>query len=216
MTTVSKLMLCALVCVGMMTTSARADEPTDKMTHRWGVGWDDGMGFRYRLSETWGVGMSLSPSVIDRSSESQRFEDSMLTVNPPRDLSSKSIGFSVMLYREQTISRWLDVGPFVRAHFGYSDSEDRRTGPPSDVHQFQARRQFRIEVGIRPTFTYKNRFVLESRFGFGVRYNNNDYWSRSTYGGEQVRMHSSDDDWSGFTFGEELGPGSVLQFIIYF
>ncbi|MBD3298428.1 MAG: hypothetical protein GF341_07230 [candidate division Zixibacteria bacterium] len=210
------LMLCALVCGGMMGSSAQAEEPGDKMAHRWGIGWDDGLGLRYRLSEEWGVGLTVKPDLLERSQKSSRTVDSLTHVEPPREFNRRSMLAALMLYRETPISSWIDVGPFVRAQFSYDETENDYPGSPTTTHRLHAFRRLQFTIGIRPTFSYKDRFVLESRFGIGLSYYNSDYWSRAKHDQQVIQTTGGSDDWSGFTFGEELGPGSVLQFIIYF
>ena len=68
------------------------------------------------------------------------------------------------------------------------------------------------EIGIRPTFTFVKRFVLQSRFGAPLRYTTG--WQlQPELGGYNKTLTRR---WEFGVVGENLGPNAVVQFMIMF
>ena len=112
-------------------------ESTSQAQPRFGVGWDDGVALRFRLSPRWGVGLRVNPDLVDadesaRSSYTYQYEtdDSSSAIPPfyPRWSSSylwesdgnddrKTFALSAMLYHERRFGRWFAAGPYLALNY---------------------------------------------------------------------------------------------------
>lgn len=226
------------------TASARAEESAEK-THaahrRFGVGWDDGIALRYRFDGAWGFGFRVNPNLSD--SESDRLGNEYVpgfSTGVRIDESeshSEVYGAAILVYRESRIGRWLAIGPCFELRYAESRSETRSLNestsegaPPdagygSDYDSIRNSRIWTWRLGLRPTFTFADRFALESQFGVSVANSDSDsersYLSRYPGYPDGTRItrrveREKSNDWSVSVFGEELGPGATLTFIAYF
>lgn len=220
--------------------SAPADvsaNQTEAPRPRRGIGWDSGIGLRYRLGERWGLGLRVNPNLSDFDSETNRVDErSDETENRVLldDSETRSLGAALMLFRESTIGRWLGIGPY--AEIGYSRTRfewlngtdtyypiDERTSRGL-VASSGTSHAWTAAVGIRPTFTVRGRFALESRVGVSLQfvdeeseglYRNQEQAGDAEYLSESVTTGTG-DSWNVTVFGQELGPGATLTFMAYF
>jgi hypothetical protein len=141
-------------------------------------------------------------------------------------------GGSVMVFRETRIGRWVGVGPYAEVMYTdtKSSSESRRTSYGDALREDLFRTEYsahtwKLVVGVRPTFTFKNRFALESRLGIALTFidsaRSRTSAERTQVPEEEPRVHNAfehthGDEWGLEAFGEELGPGATLTFIAYF
>ncbi len=229
----------------LMITATQIAIADDSATpfRRWGVGWDDGIAARYRLNETWGVGLRIDPSLTDETSDSK--DESVYEGETERSSEEnwmsegdrQAITVGTMIYRETRIGRWVGLGPFAAVNYSWSDDDDVRSfSALSEGETYSDPERHRTDVdirkshtvdfllGIRPAFHIENRFVLETRFGLRLRYYSNE-WNASdvsqsideggdlTTGENTTRSESS--RWSFDSFGHDLGLGATMQFILY-
>jgi len=197
---------------------AAGDQDTTDF-RRWGIGWDDGIAVRHHFSPSWGIGLQIKPGIRDHDSETEFTRpDPQYDYDDVYTEERSSIMIGAMAFRQAQLGKWLGIGPYCRVYYEHESSERYRynTGSSSWVTSDVKTDVISIEVGIRPTFRFDERLVLETRFGIGL----SNQWigaeDRSLSGG-QFNTKSQDADATTFTtFGQDLGPGSVLQFIIYF
>jgi len=213
------LSLTALIILAVACCASDARCQGGDTLRRWGVGWDDGLGLRYLFSPSWGIGLQIKPDIYDRSSEDMSDIDAPgenLTLNI--DAGSQAFRIGAMAFRQVSVGKWLGVGPYAKVgyYYGYSDWI-REYETPGRQYRVDSRvDEVTFEVGVRPTFTFDQHFVLESRFGLGVIYRHTVGRQRSYYDGELDARRVVDDDTRFFVFGRDLGPGAVMQFMIYF
>lgn len=207
-------------CLGTLCPRATAQVISGEPFRRWGVGWDDGIGIRYLLDSSWGLGFQARPSWRRGTSNIEEITDSVLSYYMPvSTLRRESFTVSGTLFWQKQLGRWFTAGPYVR--IGYSfDQEKGRTRRISSVEDWNDTQMNTVhtasaEIGIRPTFVFEKRFVLETRFGLVSTW----YWydrRRSTIrNSASSSSHTSTRDWQLFLLGRDLGPGAIMQFIIY-
>ena len=78
----------------------------------------------------------------------------------------------------------------------------------------------RMFTGDKPTVTFDDRLVLETRFGLRLSHVNEDrkrFINRiETDGSSREDDQGDQTTWRLDAFGQNLGPGATMQFIIYF
>ncbi len=223
----------------------------ETISRRWGIGFDSGLAsssygygslaLRYRLDDKWGVGLNLNPGWGDNREDSDSFsdgyyDDAIHYSHTAESSDRKGLRVEGFLYREQKIGRWLGVGPFLGLTYNYSSSTNRRWTrttilyPTTTGQRFQVReshdqdRYYQLVIGVRPTFTFEERLVLEARFGLLLSYSDSERGYASsreetgTYSTNNYREATRNDygRWGVGAFGSGLGPGSVLSFTILF
>lgn len=199
-------LLAALAACVMPTSNCLAQTPESTAFRRWGVGWDDGIGVRYRLDSSWALGLSVN----GRLDGTIRKVDELVDTTQRRISNNRaggSLKTRLTLIRDTRLNKWMGLGLFGGVAFNhYSDHE-----PGYD----RIDNGYSVDAGIRVTFSFFRRLVLESRFGLTASRNHSN--SRSHNSGYGVwRSHSTEDTWYTSSFGNGLGPGSVLQFMVYF
>jgi len=237
-----------LLCFAMALTvcalgeAVSAECPPDSNTscsHRIGVGWDSGIGARYRIGRHWGLGVRLNPDLTDSESRFRRVSerpDETDFRDASTDSEGRTYGASIMLYREARIARWLGFGPYCELAFDGRRSEYRddnlnyssAEGDGTDRFLYRSSastRSWTTSIGVRPTFTFCDRFALESRLGVALVFsdeNTDRYYLNSAqiegeydYGSASA-VRVDGNAWSVSFFGQELGPGATLTFMAYF
>jgi hypothetical protein len=173
---------------------------------------------------------------------------------------------ALMLYHERRVGKWLAIGPYLAAN--YERRRDTTTETTTSHSQWgyeypylyvqpslqqqegtttittrRWQRTFGIELGLRPTFQFHDRFVLETRFGLELAFTKwNESWkqhSESKGGGgvtlaraeappldstsvalQPAEQNSTTEDKGNtrrlHTVGERLGPGVDLRFVVLF
>jgi hypothetical protein len=169
----------------------------------------------------------------------------------------RTLSGALMVYHETKLGKWLAVGPYLAANY------QRTTDTTTDTSQGNATTQYNypylrvqplpevigatdntktqtwkrtvgIEIGVRPTFQFHDRFVLETRFGLELAFTR---WNETTTsqsartdnGGTPANVlpasytdtssgtrTSSGSDHRFHTVGERLGPGAQLRFVVLF
>jgi len=181
----------ALVLAATLIPSAPAQSETGKGFHRWGIGWDRGLGLRYYVDSTWGFGFRALAFFEHESVHS----DNPLAFPGPSEADHLELG--VMVFKEYRLGRWRACGPFLGFEYGYEE---------------EAASECAWSMGLRPVLVWKKRFMMETRFGILMSYEyrravylRQDLIARETTSGQRIE-----------TFGSPLGPGVTLQFIILF
>ena len=200
-----------ILAVGCV-TQAHADN--DGTVYRWGVGWDDGVGIRYMTSPTWGIGLQFKPDISSyTTTTSIRASDNNYQISGEDETDRANWTVGVMVFRHAMLTKHLGIGPYGR--IAYSREKVDGTTNHTGVPRYMNRRGnlYTFEFGIRPTFTFQKRFVLESRFGFGVMHRDHAQGNLPDVG---VDSRHEIDETGFFALGNDLGPGAVMQFMIYF
>ena len=180
---------------------------------------------RYRLSETWGLGFRLKPTINDDATdyETTTTTDSSTTLDTRRAYTTldRRLALSAMLFREVRISRYVSVGPYLG--LGYERRFDKQTTEPwtdngSTYYNWDRTTTdiVFLEAGIRPAFEFFERFVLETRLGFVLSHSDmlDERYSRN--GANTSSNSRSSSSWDFYFSGRDLGPGAVMQFMIIF
>lgn len=196
------LLLVSFLLAGI--TQAAAQSPAGASRRHWGVGWDRGLGFRYRTDGQWGFGLRVNPDLYhntsdrDGSSEGQQIDDRTSTSTSSdddiQDTDVDRYGASAMAFREFRIGRWVGVGPFAEISFDrtvrtsvrsrraidrddpdVTDTDDTVTRfDVTDERDETDARTWAFSIGLRPTFTIEERFALETRFGVSVAHSDEE------------------------------------------
>jgi hypothetical protein len=147
-----------LLCAGAHAADegqAPSSPETKTKTYRYGVGWDEGLAFRARLGDGWGVGLRINPDFVDPESEtSSQFNDDYeytcyWIYSSPSSCRHESEGQSqttttgdrrtfsatFMLYHERPFGKWLAAGPYLalgyerqsRSETSHTESRDEWT-----------------------------------------------------------------------------------------
>jgi hypothetical protein len=203
------------VAILLAVVSQVAHAETDGDFYRWAVGWDDGVGVRYLVSPHWGLGLRVSPRLSDYSNDVliAPDQDDPYTPGPSRESDNHSFDVGIMVFRTVEIGRGFGFGPFAKLGYYRSDGKitDNSSGAES-VNETNENR-YTLEIGVRPTYSFSKRFVLETRLGVGLLVINRDNDSDSP-GGLLRRTEYRQTDL--YAFGKDLGPGAVVQFMVYF
>jgi hypothetical protein len=239
----------------MHAAAALADSSAARaMRHRWGIGWDggvalssSGIALRFRIDPSWGLGAVVYTSVVGsddedlaRGEDNFGVSDSRSTDVGTSDVTSDAWRIQGFAFHEKPLVSWFAIGPYVGFGYGYSRREvdGLHFGTRLDNGVLRDNRREETEtrtshvwvfsVGVRPSFQFEERFILESRFGLSARWTNSESVRtrreestvRSASGTETDtsfdRTRDEEDDWSLYFAGQELGPGAVLSFIILF
>jgi hypothetical protein len=128
----------------------------------------------------------------------------------------RTFSASLMLFHDRKLGKWLTAGPYAAVNFdrwSYTRSEDshgewqsrseysfapQQTSRNEETATVKSRnweRRIGLELGIRPTFRFHERFILETRFGLELGFGR---WNESQ---ESVFEQSSDD------------PGPILVYL---
>lgn len=169
-----------------------------------GVGWDNGLAIRYKPDSTWGMGLTLSGSITRSRDEDLRlFGDSVSYLRTEKS-DGGNIGILLVVFSERQISGGMSAGPYFG--LGFQHRSSHYPGVSWNANGWS------VHAGIRPTFRFFRRLVLESRFGISLVGEHTTLRSRSSTGEyrrlayDETRLTSS---------GSGLGPGSVLSFVVY-
>jgi len=159
---------------------------------RWGVGWDEGLAVRYMVDSSWGLGLRIDalgvrPGSV-RDDEQPPLEDGV-SVGP--------LYVGALIFREAHVGTWLRIGPFASVAF-------RHQGPTFNG--------LYTSFGLRPAVVWRQRFVLETRFGMMLEYRHS---LRDWCECRRCASYTS-DVWDLHAFGSDLGPHSTLRFIFMF
>ncbi len=121
------------------------------------------------------------------------------------DSDVRTFSASLMAYREKKLGKWLAVGPYLALNYDRrretrtetfdSQTQSSTGGPllPPEPTPYGSRskttlrrwqRSIGVELGIRPTFQFHERFVLETRFGLE--------WAHTKWN-ESAETHSVND-----------------------
>lgn len=204
-------------------STARAEAPE----RRWGIGWDGGIGMRYRLSTTWGLGLRVNPNLYN--DEVTYDLDNSVTLE---DRETVHNGFTIqtMVYRESEIGENLGVGAFLGAGVTVDNSDYDNESAINlsggtvrlDTSELTSRTTtWFTEFGFRPTYTFKERFVLETRIGIRLEHVDTEDRRKTISYIDGTQTGETFDQgtfrrWRFSAFGQNLGPGAVVQFMIYF
>jgi hypothetical protein len=118
----------------------------------------------------------------------------------------RTFSASLMAYREKRLGKWLAVGPYLALNYNRqretqtetyeSESQSQTVYPPtplitsppytsrSRTTRTHWQRTMGVELGVRPTFQFHERFVLETRFGLE--------WAHTKWN-ESSETHSEND-----------------------
>jgi hypothetical protein len=135
----------------------QAAKPAEKKakTYRYGVGWDEGLAFRARLGDGWGIGLRINPDFVDPESEArsqfgsdQAFSCYRIYPQPSTCLrhsegesqttttgDRRTFSATFMLYHERPFGKWLAAGPYLalgyerqsRSETSHTESRDEWT-----------------------------------------------------------------------------------------
>lgn len=183
-----------LLPVLLCCTSANAGESEGSSLHRWGVGWDDGIGIRYMADATGGVGLRCK--VVHVGSTSDRGYTSNWGLGEYRD--AQEVG--LLLFRQHVAGKRFSFGPYAQALF------------MRWTHYKVRDLSFGVETGLRPTFTFGNRFVLETRVGCRLLYTRH----REPLLVSTRPIYKYANDWKFGVIGSDIGPIGVVVFMVYF
>ncbi|MFN0151433.1 MAG: hypothetical protein ACKVU1_12085 [bacterium] len=257
----SSLLIAALLSNPVRVLADAADSSAvtvapDALRHRWGVGWDGGIGFiggggiavRYRIDHSWGLGAIITTSVSggddegdDRDSSTESDYESVEGTVSTSDFTSDSYSLRGFAFHETRLADWFTMGPYFGMGYGYRRYESdavsvstRLTDSQISIERRQSTststdHEWAFSVGLRPSFTFDKRFTLETRLGITAIWTDSSGSSTSrrtvTSGTEGEvfetresvdRDRDDDDGWRLNAFGEDLGPGAVLAFIVSF
>ncbi len=223
--------------------------------YKWGVGWDAGRGFvaggvaiRRRINDEWGLGFIIDANVSGGDDEE---EDRDGNQNDDRsstqeglvtdDFTYDAFGLRAFAFHETRLTEWFALGPYFGLGYGFDrrDSDELRVSTRvtdtaisterREVTSTNTAHSWAFSLGLRPSFTFDQRFVLETRLGFTGIWRDEEtrrtvFTSEfsedengATESSTRVEKNRDDDDgWSFTAFGQELGPGAVLSFIVCF
>lgn len=210
-----------IACVSKTTHAQQADSGL----HRWGVGWDDGIGMRYLLAENWGLGLRFKPAIRDQFTDREVFvvtdTSSTNSKSPDQTRYNRSFEVSAMLFHSIRISQHVGLGPYIG--IGFERRYYKLVDEPAvydDVEYYSWNKSTTstlfLEAGLRPTFEFFDRFVLETRIGVVLEHASDDYVDFNQSGGNERKSHNKYSTWSVSAIGRDIGPGAVMQFMIYF
>ena len=206
MRTATKVVVLSVLAVVLFTVPGSAEDESERELGRWGIGWDNGLGGRYRLTPGWELGFRLSGDLDDFDHEEHRqLPDT--TVTETVRTAGGSIGMAVLLFYSQPINDWIRFGPYFGVVYSHS-SDHSRAGTYYDLNQ----NDVGIELGARPSFTLWKRFVFESRIG--VSYTHSHQVQERRYADANITDRV--DGWVLRSFGQNLGLNALMQFMIYF
>lgn len=173
----------------------------------------------------------------DRSDDYTRNRETQVT----SDFTSDAFGLRGFAFHESQLTDWFSLGPYFGIGYGFDrrDTDELRVSTSvSDASisverlettSTRTRHSWAFTTGVRPAFTFDGRFILETRLGLTATWRDGEtktsrYETDTTRDGNgaiqsssSVRVERDDDDgWTLSAFGQELGPGAVLSFIVCF
>lgn len=177
----------------------------------------------------------------DRSGDRSEDYGSTSEAQLSEDATYDAYGLRGFVFHETRVTDWFGLGPYCGMGYGYDrrDTDELRVSTRvTDASISTERRQenstrishsWAFTLGLRPSFIIEERFILETRLGVTAVWTDSEtrsttYSSYSRRDGNGAiessssvdRRDSDDNAWRFAAFGQELGPGAVLSFIVKF